>query len=600
LTTEEFSKISHTIPKEPGVYRFADEENNILYVGKAKNLKNRITSYFGNRKHQAYKTRVMVKNADHIDFTVVDSEQDALILENTLIKKYRPRYNVNFKDDKSYTYLVIKNERFPRVLFTREVIKDGSVYFGPYTSKWKMGQIFEVIKTLFPLRTCNFNLTEENILGGKFKLCLEYHIKNCLGPCENLDSEKEYEERIEQIINILKGNLKPVKNYMKNQMKNHVENLNFEKASEMKEKLEFLEDYQGKSTVVNQNIQDVDVFSMNSDGDFAYVNYLKIVNGLLIHSDTVELKKNLIQKNASILRYAVNFFREKYNSIAPELILQMKIEYHEDLIQTVPQRGDKHKLLQLSEKNVFYHTMQKKKNEILKIKKQIPFERILKTLQDDLNMNEPAYHIECFDNSNIQGTNAVASCVVFKNAKPSKKDYRKFNIKTVEGPDDFASMQEVVHRRYKRMLAEKKELPQLIIIDGGKGQLNAAIKSLEKLNLMDKIKIIGIAKRLEEIYMAHDPIPLYINKTSESLKLIQQLRNEAHRFAINFHRDKRSNSFLTTSLTDIEGIGLKTAQRLLGKFGSIKRLKNEDLENIAAEIGNHKANILKKFLNRND
>jgi excinuclease ABC subunit C len=597
LTTEDYKKISETIPKEPGVYRFLDKEDRILYVGKAKNLKNRVTSYFGDRKHQAYKTRVMVKTANQIEFTVVNSEQDALILENTLIKRHQPRYNVNLKDDKSYTYLVIKKERFPRVFFTRRVIRDGSTYFGPFTSKWKTRQIFETIKNLFPLRTCKFNLSEENIEAGKFKVCLEYHIKNCMGPCENFETEEEYNEKIEQVAHILKGNLKPVKDYLKKQMELHAKNLKFERASMMKDKLELLEDFQAKSTVVSQTIKDVDVFSINSDEEYAYVNYLKIVNGLLIHTDTIELKKNLTQEDDALLRYAVNFFREKYNSIAPELILPISIEYHEDLIQTIPQRGDKRKLLELSEKNVFYHTMQKKKEQLSKIKKQTPAERIMKTLQTDLEMKELPYHIECFDNSNIQGSNPVASCVVFKNARSSKADYRKFKIKTVEGANDFASMEEVVHRRYKRLRDEGQDLPQLVIIDGGKGQLNAAISSLEKLNLMDQIVIIGIAKRLEEIYMAYDPVPLYIDKKSESLKLIQQLRNEAHRFAIKFHRDRRSNNFLGTSLTDIDGIGEKTAAALLKKFGSIKRLKEESIENIAAEIGNQKAHLVKNFLN---
>jgi len=597
LTTEDYKEIADSIPKEPGVYRYIDPNETIIYVGKAKNLKNRISSYFGEKKHQAYKTRVMVKNAHHIEYTVVDSEQDALILENTLIKRHQPRYNVNLKDDKSYTYMVIKKERFPRVFFTRKIIKDGSVYFGPYTSKWKMRQIFETIKNLFPLRTCTYNLSDENISAGKFKVCLEYHIKNCIGPCEGLETEEGYNRKISQIKHILKGNLKPVKDYLKEEMSNHADALNFEMASLMKEKLELLEDYQAKSSVVSHTIKDVDVFSINTEDDeYAYVNYLKIVNGLLINTDTIELTKNLNQEDEDILRYSINYFRERYNSIAPEIILPMKIEYPEDVVQTLPQRGDKSKLLQLSAKNVFYHMMQKKKEKISKTKKQTPAERILKTLQADLEMKELPFHIECFDNSNIQGSNPVASCVVFKNARPSKKDYRKFNIKTVKGANDFASMEEVVYRRYKRLKDENQDLPQLVVIDGGKGQLKSAIQSLEKLDLMKDIAIIGIAKRLEEIFMAYDPIPLYINKKSESLKLIQQLRNEAHRFAINFHRDKRSQDAFGTSLTDIEGIGDKTAQRLLKKFGSMKRLKTESLENIAVEIGNQKALIVKEYL----
>jgi len=597
LTTDDYKNLLPSLPREPGVYRYIDDQERIIYVGKAKNLKNRIASYFGDKKHKAYKTRVMIKNANRVEYTVVDSEQDALILENTLIKKHQPRYNVNLKDDKSYTYMVVKNERFPRVFFTRKLIKDGSTYFGPYTSKWKQRQIFDVIKSLFPIRNCTFNLSESNINSGKFKVCLEYHIKNCLGPCENLQTEDDYNNNIDQIKHILRGNLKPVKDYLKSKMEEHSEALNFEKASIIKERLDLLQEYQSKSAVVSHTIKDVDVFSINTEDDqLAYVNYLKIVNGLLINTDTIELTMNLNQEPEDVLRYSVNYFREKYNSIAPEMILPFSVEYPEEINQTIPQRGDKKKLLDLSAKNVFYHMMQKRKENISKIKKQTPAERILSTLKADLEMNEMPFHIECFDNSNIQGTNPVASCVVFKNARPSKKDYRKFNIKTVEGANDFASMEEVVYRRYKRLLEEEKPLPQLVVVDGGKGQLSSAMISIEKLNLSDQIVVIGIAKKLEEIYMSYDPVPLYIDKRSESLKLIQQLRNEAHRFAINFHRDLRSKNAFGSELTDIGGMGEKTAQQLLQKFGSVKRIKEESLENLAAKIGNKKAKIVKEYL----
>jgi excinuclease ABC subunit C len=599
LTTEDYKELLPSLPREPGVYRYLDDQERIIYVGKAKNLKNRIASYFGDKKHKSYKTRVMIKNAARIEYSVVDSEQDALILENTLIKKHQPRYNVNLKDDKSYTYMVVKNERFPRVFFTRKLIKDGSTYFGPYTSKWKQRQIFEVIKNLFPLRTCNFHLSEKNVESGKFKVCLEYHIKNCLGPCENLQSEEDYNNNIDQIKHILRGNLKPVKDYLKSKMSEYSEALDFEKASVMKERLDLLQEYRAKSAVVSHSIKDVDVFSIHIEDDqLAYVNYLKIVNGLLINTDTIELSMNLNQEKGDILRYSVNYFREKYNSIAPEMIVPFHLDYPEEISQIIPQRGDKKKLLELSEKNVFYHMMQKRKEKISKIKKQTPAERILSTLKEDLDMDDLPLHIECFDNSNIQGSNPVASCVVFKNARPSKKDYRKFKIKTVEGPNDFASMEEVVYRRYRRLLDEEKSLPQLVIIDGGKGQLSSAMNSIEKLKLSNKIVVIGIAKKLEEIYMAYDPVPLYIDKRSESLKLIQQLRNEAHRFAINFHRDQRSKNAFGTGLTDIDGIGDKTAQQLLQKFGSIKRIKEEPVENIAAEIGNKKALIVKEHLDK--
>ena len=593
MKTEDYKKIAETIPLQPGVYRFIDSNDTIIYVGKAKQLRKRVSSYFGERKHQAYKTRVMVKNAARIEFTVVESEADALLLENTLIKKLQPRYNVMLKDAKSYTYLCIKNERFPRVFFTRKVIKDGSKYYGPYTSKWKTNQIFQIIKSLFPLRTCKLNLSEENINAGKFKVCLEYHLKNCIGPCVGLENEEEYNVKIDQIKNILNGNFKPVKDFIKSEMARYAANLQFEQAEEMKEKLSLFIDYQAKSTVVSTTINDVDVFSIESDAEWAYINYLKVVNGALINTETFELKMNLDSEEKDLLEFAIPEIRSKYNSIAKELILPFGISLpNEEIGITIPKRGDKKKLLDLSAKNVKFFLLQKRKLEASQTKKQTSAERILKTLQSDLNMSDLPIHIECFDNSNIQGSNPVASCVVFKNAKPSKKDYRKFNIKTVEGPNDFASMEEVVHRRYKRLLEENQSLPQLVIIDGGKGQLNAALNSIKKLGLDKKITLIGIAKRLEEIFFADDPIPLYINKKSESLKLIQQARNEAHRFAINFHRDKRSQGFITSELEKIDGIGQKTAQILLSKFGSVSRIKNTPPEEIAQLIGNQKTKLI--------
>ena len=597
MTTEEYKMISASIPKLPGVYQFMDEKDTIIYVGKAKKLRNRIASYFGEKKHQAYKTRTMVKNATHVQYTVVDTEADALLLENTLIKKYQPRYNVQLKDAKSYTYMCIKNERFPRIFFTRNVVKDGSKYFGPYTSKGKMKQIFDLIKSLFQLRTCSYHLSEANIAKGKFKVCLEYHIGNCKGPCENLESEEEYNQTIVQVRNILNGQFKPVKDFIKSEMQRYAEALQFEKAELMKEKLSLFETYQAKSTVVSQTIKDLDVFSVQSDEGIAYVNYLKVVNGLLMATDTVELKENLDTDPEDILSYVVPLLRDKYNSIAPEVVVPMEITLPgEEVSLILPKRGDKRRLLDLSEKNVKYYILQKKKEQASKTKKQTSAERILKTLQQDLSMNEIPLHLECFDNSNIQGTHPTASCVVFKNAKPSKKDYRKFNIKTVKGANDFASMEEIVFRRYDRLLRENKPLPQLVIIDGGKGQLHAAMNSIEKLKLEAKMTVIGIAKRLEEIYFPDDPIPIYINKKSESLKLIQQARNEAHRFAINFHRQKRSGDFLNTSLTQVQGIGDKTADRLLKHFGSVKRIREANVEDLAALIGNQKAKIVMEHL----
>ncbi|MFK7932569.1 MAG: excinuclease ABC subunit UvrC [Saprospiraceae bacterium] len=576
MTTKDYKEIADTLPHQPGVYRFIGKDGTILYVGKAKNLKKRLASYFGERKDRRNKTRALVKNADHIRFTIVETEQDALLLENTLIKRYQPRYNVSLKDGKGYSYICIKNERFPRVFITRYVNRrDGSTYFGPYTSRNRLKIILELIKQLFPLRTCQLNLSQKNIEADKFKVCLEYHIKNCEGPCVGLETEEAYNQKIAQIRNILKGHFSEVKSHFKGVMQQHAENMEFEKAQKIKEKLEAFNNYQSKSTVVSTVVRDVDVFSIAMEEDVAYVNYLKVANGAIINSYTAELEPNLDDDKADVLAYAIPKLREKFNSITEEVVVPFEIKIPDDTIKfTIPQRGDKRKLVELSEKNTKYFLLQKKKEAINKIKKQTSAERILKTLQNDLQMEEIPYHLECFDNSNMQGTNPVASCVVFKNAKPSKRDYRHYHIKTVEGPDDFASMEEVVYRRYKRLLAEEKSLPQLIVIDGGKGQLSSAVKSLEALNLLGKITIIGIAKRLEEIFFPNDPIPLYINKKSESLILIQQARNEAHRFAITFHRNLRSKEMTGTELTNIPGVGEKTADKLLKHFKSVKRVKN--------------------------
>jgi len=544
MTTEDYKKISASLPKDPGIYKFINEEDTILYVGKAKNLKNRLASYFGNKKHQMNKTRALVKNAHHIEFTIVETEQDALLLENTLIKKYQPRYNVMLKDGKSYSYICIKKERFPRVFMTRRIIRDGSTYFGPYASKTRIKIILELIKTLFPLRTCTFNLAEEQIKAGKFKVCLEYHIRNCEGPCEGLETESNYKEKISQIKNILKGNFGAVKQHFKQVMQNHAENLEFEKAQALKEKLTAFEDYQGKSTVVSTSIRDIDVFYIATDETTAYVNFLKVINGAIMNTYTLEMVKNLNDDEETLLRYAILSLREKFNSITKEIVLPYEIDLPGEDITALN-----------------------------KIRKQTSSERILRTMQEDLQLKEIPMHIECFDNSNLQGSFPVSSCVVFKNAKPSKKDYRHFNIKTVEGPNDFASMEEVVYRRYKRLVEEQQPLPQLVIIDGGKGQLSAAVKIMKQLGIEEKIVVIGIAKRLEEIFFADDPIPIYINKKSESLKLIQQARNEAHRFAITFHRNQRSKDFTSTELTQIPGIGDKTAEKLLTYFGSVKKVK---------------------------
>jgi excinuclease ABC subunit C len=588
MTNDQFKAFSPTIPSDPGIYKFIAPDGVILYVGKAKNLRNRLTSYFGDKKHQLAKTKVMVKHAHHIEFTLVETEYDALLLENSLIKKHLPRYNVMLKDEKSpLIYICIKLERFPRVFLTRKTIRDGSTYFGPYLNKFRVEQITELIRKLFQLRTCSLNLSVENIDKGKFKPCLEYHIKNCAAPCVAYESEDSYNKKIEQIKNVLKGNFSAVKAHLRDEMQHFAENLQFEQAQLVKDKLLLFEDYQGKSTVVNPNIKDVDVFSIAEDEKEAYVNYLKVVNGAVIITYTLTLTKNLDEDLETLLLFAIENLRERFNSITAELILPIPlvIPNGENLIITVPKIGDKKKLLDLSEKNVQYHLLQRKRQAANQTGRQTSAERILRTLQTDLQMEAVPLHIECFDNSNIQGTNPVSSCVVFRNAKPSKKDYRHYNVKTVEGPNDFASMEEVVYRRYKRLLAEGESLPQLIIIDGGKGQLSAAMKSLSILGIDQKVTVVGIAKRLEEIFFPDDPVPLYINKKSESLKLMQQARNEAHRFAITFHRNQRSKDFIKTELTEIPGIGTKTAEKLLQHFGSIARVRATDPAELETLIG---------------
>lgn len=596
MKNEDFKAISDTIPHEPGVYRFLDSDGTILYVGKAKSLKNRLTSYFGDKKHTQYKTVLLTRNAHRIEFTVVETEHDALLLENSLIKKFQPRYNVMLKDGKSYTYICIKNEPFPRVFFTRRMIRDGSVYFGPYTSKYRANILLEIIKKLFQLRTCHLALTPESISKGRFKVCLEYHIKNCLGPCEGFESMQEYDIKIEQVRNILKGNLGSVKKYITDTMKEHARKMEFEQAQLLKEKLIAFEDYQSSSTVASTTIRDIDVFAIHRDEQMAYVNYLKICNGALINTDIMEMQMNLDDDPADLLGYTIPLVRERFDSTAPEVIVPVEVTLPDpSLTVTIPQRGDKKKLLELAENNISYYLKQKKRDELSHQKKVSSAERILTTLKNDLRMDAVPLHIECFDNSNIQGTHPVSSCVVFKNAKPSNKDYRHFNVKTVTGPNDFASMEEVVYRRYRRLLAEEKPLPQLIIIDGGKGQLSAASASLEKLGILGKVTVIGIAKRLEEIYFPGDSLPLYINKKSESLKLIQQARNEAHRFAISFHRDQRSKNFLGTQLTNIPGIGKATADKLLRAFGSVVRIREADPAEVEKVVGKANAKKILEF-----
>ncbi len=573
------------LPRNPGVYQFFDKNQRILYVGKAKNIKKRVSSYF-TKKQEYAKTKLMVSKIRDIKYFVVPTEMDALLLENNLIKKYQPKYNVMLKDDKTYPFICVKNEPFPRIYSTRRVVKDGSFYFGPYTSVRLVRTLINFVHQLYPLRTCNFNLKSENIQRKKFKLCLEYHIGNCLAPCEGFQSEDSYQIGINHIYQILKGDVKSVASILKDRMISFSENMEFEKAQEVKEKLSLLENYQSKSTIVNTKINNVDVFTIVSDDISAFVNYLKISNGAIIQTHTIELKKNLEETDKDLLVYTITELRQRFNSQSTEIYSSISVEnLWENTKIIVPKIGDKYKLIKLSERNAKYMQLDKiKKNE--KLKEKSSDKRIINQLQEDLNLKEKPKHIECFDNSNFQGTNAVAACVVFKNGKPSKKDYRHFNIKTVVGPDDFKSMEEVVYRRYKRLLEEKKELPQLIIIDGGKGQLSSAAKSLESLGLLGKIDVIGIAKKLEEIFFFGDSIPLYLDKRSESLKIIQRLRNEAHRFGIKHHRNKRSKNTFTTSLDKIEGIGEKTIQKLLSHFGSVEKIreaKRKDIENLISK-----------------
>lgn len=582
-----------TLPDGPGVYQYYDKEGKILYVGKAKNLKKRVTSYF-TKSHENYKTAVLVKKIVEIKHIVVLSEQDALLLENNLIKKLQPRYNINLKDDKTYPWICIKKEPFSRIFPTRKMIKDGSEYFGPYTNFKIVNTLLDLIKELYPLRTCNYDLSENNIQNHKYKVCLEYHIGNCKGPCEGLETLENYQKHVDAIREILKGNFKESLKDFKQKMNAFAADMQFEEAQKIKEKIEVLENYQAKSTILNPRLSNIDVFSIVSDETMAYVNFLQIAHGAIIRSHTLELKKKLDESDEELLELAVVELRERFNLTSKEIILPFELDFGGNIKITVPQLGDKKQILELSQRNAKYHRLEQLK-QIQIVDPERHTNRIMAQMQKDLRLSVEPRHIECFDNSNIQGTNPVAACVVFKDGKPSKKDYRHFNIKTVEGPDDFASMEEVVYRRYKRLLDEQQSLPQLIIIDGGKGQLSSALKSLDALNLRGKIAIIGIAKRLEELYYPGDSVPLYLDKKSETLKIIQQLRNEAHRFGITHHRDKRSKSALQTSLETIPGIGEKTMITLLKHFKSVKRLALATENEISVVVGTSKAKKIHEF-----
>lgn len=599
---EKFSKtISsrlRSLPEDPGVYQFYDATGKILYVGKAKNLKKRVSSYFQKTSYDSFKVKVLVGKIANIEHIVVNSESDALLLENNLIKKWQPRYNILLKDDKTFPWICIKNEPFPRVFLTRNVIQDGSRYYGPYTSASTARTLINLIRQLYPLRTCKHKLSKENIESGKFKTCLEYHIENCLGPCEGLQNEKSYDESIQQIHEILKGNLQEVIRFLKSKMKQLAEEYEFEDADKIKVKVEALQRFQTKSAIVNPSISNVDVFSIEDDDKYAIVNYLKITKGAVIQAHTIEIKKRLEETTSELLRFSITNLKERMHSDAKELILPIDLSEEFPWYKiTVPQRGDKKKLLDLSRRNAKLYHLEKRKRAAEATKAQ-PAIRIMETLQSDLRLKNLPKHIECFDNSNIQGSNPVAACVVFKDGKPVKKEYRHFNIKTVNGPDDYASMEEVILRRYKRLLEEKKSLPQLVIVDGGKGQLNASMKSIDKLKLRNRIAVIGIAKKLEEIYFPDDPVPLYIDKNSESLKLIQNLRNEAHRFGITFHRLKRSNEMTVSGLSEITGIGEGSIEKLFKKYKSVDAIIEAPVEEMEKLLDRKKAQMIKRYFNQ--
>jgi excinuclease ABC subunit C len=589
----DYKSVLATLPDKPGVYQFLDATGTILYVGKAKNLKKRVTSYFA--KNQSGKTIALLRKTWDIRHIIVDNESDALLLENNLIKKHQPRYNILLKDDKTFPWICIKNEPFPRVFSTRNVYRDGSSYFGPYTSSLMVKTLITLIRQIYQLRTCSLVLSEENIRSGKFKVCLEYHIGNCKGPCIGLQKEDEYAETISQIKDILKGNISSVIEHLKEIMAEYSARLLFESAQQVKDKIELLSKYRSKSAIVSNSIEDVDVFGYTEEAGVAYINFLKISQGAIVQAFTLEIKSRIDEEKESLLSSGITEIRQKLHSTSKEIIVPFKPDIQIDKVRyTIPEIGDKKKLLDLAVRNAIYNKLEQKKKNAEKTTESRTGKNLEKVMKD-LHLPQLPVHIECFDNSNIMGTNPVAACVVFRNGRPFKKDYRHFNIKTVSGPDDFSSMEEVVYRRYKRMLEENQKLPQLIIIDGGKGQLSSAMKSIENLQLKDRISIIGIAKKLEEIYFPGDSIPIYIDKNSYTLKLIQQLRNEAHRFGIGFHRDKRSSDMTRSSLDEIKGIGPKTKELLLKHFGSVEKIIQADQTEIKNLIGEKKTALLAEF-----
>jgi len=580
------------LPHKPGVYQYFDDKDRIIYVGKARDLKKRVSSYFAKINSISGKVQMLVRKIADIKYIVVETEQDALLLENNLIKKYLPHYNVALKDDKTFPWICIKNEPFPRVFSTRQVVRDGSVYFGPYANVRLMNTLLELCRQLYPLRNCSLNLSGKNILAGKYRVCLEYHIGNCKAPCTGLQTSSDYDASITAIREILRGNITMVARQLRELMMDYARSEAFEKAHIVKEKLALLDKYQSKSTVVNPTIHDVDVFSISAGVVTAYVNFMKVMNGAIIQVHTIELQKKLDETPEELLSFAITEIRQRFESVSPEIIVPFLPDYPlPGITFTVPKIGDKKKLLDLSQRNVKYYQLEKEKQKE-RIDPEHKSRRILETMMKDLRMNELPVHIECFDNSNIQGTSPVAAMVCFKNTRPDKSEYRHFNIKTVDGPDDFASMEEIIFRRYKRLMDENKPLPQLIVVDGGKGQLGAALKSLGTLGLQGKMTVIGIAKKLEEIYYPNDPLPMYLDKKSETLKIIQQMRDEAHRFGITHHRNRREKAAMTPQLTQIAGVGYALNQKLLWKFKSVKNIKLASLEELQEVIGKAKGKIV--------
>lgn len=597
MLNESLQNTLKSLPEKPGIYQHLDKNGKILYIGKAKNLKKRVHSYFGKRQDSA-RLRVLVSKIVDIHTIVTETEFDALLLENNLIKEYQPRYNINLKDDKTYPWICIKKERFPRIFPTRKRIADGSEYYGPYASVRVMKTVLGLIRELYHLRTCKLQLSEENIENGKFRVCLEYHIGNCLGPCEDKQSESHYLSDVEAARQLIKGQLGKVKQMLQEQMQSAAAELRFEEAQKIKEKYERIASYQAKSTVVHPGITNVDVYSIFSDAEYAYVNYLKIIDGAVLQSHTLELKKKLDESEAELLQLAIPELRQRFQSDATELYLSQEIDLKLPEVHFfVPQRGDKKHLVDLSLKNARYFRLEKLKNiQIVDPDRHV--KRLMKQMQKDLRLSEEPRHIECFDNSNIQGAYPVSACVVFKNGKPSKKDYRHFKVKTVEGPDDFASMYEALTRRYRRLLDENEALPQLIVIDGGKGQLSASVKALEALGLRGKIAIIGIAKRLEELYFPDDPVPLYLDKRSESLKVIQRMRDEAHRFGITFHRNLRSKGSIRSELEEIKGLGPQSVKKLLQHFKSVKKVAAAEVSELQSIVGAQRAEAIRRHFDK--